>query len=270
MTLEHTLIRYAAAALSSVLAMPAFAQDARSLVQEAKNPFADVTNLELFYDLGLGLEPGNQTQQVFTVEPLIPFAVTPNWTIITRTILPFISRPGPAPGEGWIHGVGDTQVSAYVSPTRTGSLVWGVGPAFQLPTATDEALGQGKWGAGPAAGVLWFGKQWTFGVVINNIWSFGGDASRPAVNQMKLEPEVNYNFKDNPNRYLSFAPTIYANWQASGGERWTVPVSLGIGQLMKLGRQSVSLGATAFYNVVAPAGFATWTLEMEVQLLFPK
>ena len=117
-----------------------------------------------------------------------------------------------------------------MSPTRTGSLVWGVGPAFQLPTATDEALGQGKWGAGPAAGVLWFGKQWTFGVVINNIWSFGGDASRPAVNQMRLEPQVNYNFKDNPNRYLSFAPTIYANWQASGGERWTVPVSLGIGQ----------------------------------------
>ena len=65
-------------------------------------------------------------------------------------------------------------------------------------------------------------------------------------------------------------PTIYANWQASGGERWTVPVSLGIGQLMKWGRQSLSLEATAVYNVVAPAGSATWTLEMEVQLLFPK
>jgi hypothetical protein len=258
------------AALFSVLALPALAQDAQSLVREAKNPFADVTNVQLIYDANLGLEPGNQTQQVLTLQPLIPFAVTSNWSIITRTILPFISQPGTAPGETGVQGVGDTQFSAFLSPTRTGSLVWGVGPVFQLPTATNEALGQGKWGVGPTAGVQWSGTQWTLGALINNIWSFAGDASRPSVNQMQLEPEVIYNFKGNPNRYLIFSPTLTANWQASGGERWTVPVSLGIGQLVKFGRQSVNLQATAYYNVVAPTGSAPWTLEVEVQFLFPK
>ena len=30
-----------------------------------------------------------------------------------------------------------------------GGIIWGVGPVFLLPTATDDLLGGGKWGAGP-------------------------------------------------------------------------------------------------------------------------
>jgi len=259
-----------AAALFSVLALPAMAQTGQSLVQLAKNPFADLTNLQFYNDVNLGLSPGNQTSQTVTFQPLIPFSVSPEWSIITRTVLPLIDQPGAAPGEGRTHGVGDTQFSALLSPTRTGSLVWAVGPVFQLPTATNDALGQGKWGAGPTAGVQWSGTQWTFGALINNIWSFAGAAGRPAVNQMQLQPEVNYAFKDNPNRYLSYSPTITANWEAGGSERWTVPVSLGIGQLFTVGHQSINLQATAYYNVVAPAGAGNWTLELLVQLLYPK
>ncbi len=253
-----------------VLGLPAMAQTGQSLVQLAKNPFADLTNLQFFCDDYLGLSPGNQSSQEVTFQPLIPFSVSPDFSIITRTVLPLIDQPGAAPGEGRTHGVGDTQFSAFLSPTRTGSLVWAVGPVFQLPTAANDALGQGKWGAGPTAGVQWSGTQWTFGALINNIWSFAGSAGRPAVNQMELEPEVNYTFKSNPNRYLSYSPTITANWEASGSERWTVPVSLGLGQLFTVGHQSVTLQATAYYNVVAPAGSGNWTLELLVQLLFPK
>src|SRR5208282_3061993 len=247
-------LRGPAAVLMSVLALPAMGQTGQSLVQLAKNPFADLTNLQFFFDDYLGLSPGNQTSQAVTFQPLIPFSVSPAFSIITRTVLPLIDQPGAAPGEGRTHGVGDTQFSAFLSPTRTGSLVWAVGPVFQLPTATNDALGQGKWGAGPTAGVQWSGTQWTFGALINNIWSFAGTAGRPAVNQMQLEPEVNYAFKSNPNRYLSYSPTITTNWEASGSERWTVPVSLGIGQLFTVGHQSINLQATAYYNVVAPAG----------------
>ncbi len=270
MTFELFQVRCAMAALLCVFALPAFAQNPQSLVQQAKNPFADLTNLQFIYDDNLGLEPHNQSSQMLTFQPVIPFGVSPAWSIITRTILPLIDQPGAAPGEGRTQGVGDTQFSAFLSPTRTGDLVWAIGPVFQLPTATNDALGQGKWGAGPTAGLQWSGTQWTFGGLINNIWSFAGNAGRPAVNQMELQPEVNYSFKDNPNRYLTFSPTLTADWEASGGERWTVPVSLGLGQLFKWGHQSINVQATAYYNVVAPTGASTWTLEVEVQLLYPK
>lgn len=267
----QTSIRWlTAAALFQIPWSTAFAQEAQSLVREAKNPFADVTNLQLLYDGSVATESREQTSQVVTFQPLIPFGVGPNWSIITRTILPLIDQPGIAAGSGKVHGVGDTQFSAFLSPTRTGSLVWGAGPVLQLPTATNNALGQGKWGVGPTAGLQWSGSQWTFGALINNIWSFAGNAGRPAVNQMQLQPEINYSFVRDPNGYLTFSPTMTANWQASGNQRWTVPVSLGIGQLVKLGSQSINLQASAYYDVVAPPGTAPWTLEMELQFMFPK
>jgi hypothetical protein len=267
----QTPIRWlSAAALFWILPSTVRAQDAQSLVREAKNPFADLTNLQFLYDASMGSAPRDQTSQVVTFQPLIPFSVAPNWSIITRTILPLIDQPGTTAGSGGVRGVGDTQFSAFLSPTRTGSLVWGAGPVLQLPTASNSALGQGKWGAGPTAGLQWSGTQWTFGALVNNIWSFAGDAGRPAVNQMQLQPEINYTFKHDPNGYLTFSPTMTANWQASANERWTVPVSLGIGQLVKLGSQSINLQATAYYNVVAPTDTPPWTLEMELQFLFPK
>ena len=47
-------------------------------------------------------------------------------------------------------------------------------------------------------------------------------------------------------------------------------MSLAIGQLFKFGQQSVNLQAAAYYNVVAPAGSAQWTLELLMQFLFPE
>jgi hypothetical protein len=262
--------RLAIAVLLGAFALPGFAQDAQSLAREAKNPLANLINVQFIYDALLNVGADNKTRDTLTIQPVVPFALDADWSVITRTVLPLISQPAPAPGATSTTGVGDAQFSAFLSPARTGRLVWGVGPVFQIPSATNDALGQGKWGAGPAAAAQWSGDTWTFGALINNIWSFAGNGSRPAVNQMQLQPEINYNFKNNPNRYLSFSPTITANWEASGSDRWTVPISLGLGQLVKVGKQSVNLQATAYYNVVAPAGAGNWTLELLVQFLYPQ
>jgi hypothetical protein len=250
------------------VALPVAAQSP-SPVQEAKNPLANLVNLQFLYDANLNVGSPGGTQDAFTFEPLIPFDLNANWSIITRTMLPVIWQPGLAPGQNAASGTGDTQLSAFLSPARAGQWVWGVGPVFQVPTASNTALGQGKWGAGPTAAAQWTGTLWTFGALINNIWSVAGSGSRPAVNQMQLQPEINFSFPSDPNGYLSFSPTIVANWTASGDERWTAPVSLGVGQLLKIGKQSVNLQATAYYNLVAPAGTGNWTLELELQLLFP-
>jgi hypothetical protein len=195
---------------------------------------------------------------------VVPINVNADWSVITRTVLPLIAQPGLTPGEGWNRGQGDPAVRIFVSgPDRR----VGVGSRAGVsdPDRRQRCARPGNWGAGPTAGV-----QWTFGALINNIWSFAGDRNRAAVNQMQLQPEINYNFRANPNRYLSFSPTVTANWQASGNDRWTVPVSLGIGQLVKCGRQSVNFQTTAYYNVVAPPGSGNWTLELLVQFLYPQ
>jgi len=52
---------------------------------------------------------------------------------------------------GSTFGLGDLTYELFFSPAAASSVTWGVGPALILPTAPDDALGSGKWSAGPAA-----------------------------------------------------------------------------------------------------------------------
>jgi hypothetical protein len=85
-----------------------------------------------------------------------------------------------------------------------------------------------------------------------------------------MQPFVNYNFPDHPGRYLTFSPVITANWEGDSGNKWTVPLGLGIGQIVRFGKQPVNLQASAYYNVERPDFAATWQLRLQVQLMFPK
>ena len=53
-------------------------------------------------------------------------------------------------------GVGDVLQSFFFSPKEptASGIIWGVGPAFGLRTASDSTLGSGKWTAGPTAVML--------------------------------------------------------------------------------------------------------------------
>jgi hypothetical protein len=87
---------------------------------------------------------------------------------------------------------------------------------------------------------------------------------------MLLQPFVNYNFPDRPGRYLTFAPQITANWEADSGNTWTVPLGLGIGQIMRFGKLPVNLQAAYYYNVERPDFAARWQARLQIQLLLPK
>jgi hypothetical protein len=106
------------------------------------------------------------------------------------------------------------------------------------------------------------------GGLVNNVWSVSED--RGEVNLFLFQPFINYNFPDKPGRYLTFAPIVTANWEAASGEKWTVPMGLGIGQITKFGKQPVNVQASAYYNVIAPENGADWQLRLQLQLMFPK
>jgi hypothetical protein len=151
-----------------------------------------------------------------------------NWSLITRPILPVIDQPpflsgpelraaeqvvGPEIGETEF-GLGDLTPEFFFSPRKPVmlapdlSMVWGVGPAFQFPTATDDELGTGKWSAGPAFVVFLSDRPLhiTTGFLILNLWSFAGDEDRANVNEMTLQPFLNYNLPKG--WYLTTSPLI--------------------------------------------------------------
>ena len=150
-------------------------------------------------------------------------------------------------------------------------MVWGIGPTFQLPTATNDLLGTGKWSAGPGFVVFLSAKPLhiTTGFLINNLWSFAGDDDRADVNAMTLQPFLNYNL--DKGWYLTTAPLITANWEADDDNRWTVPIGGGIGRIFEIGHQPINAQLSAYYNAVTPDDTgADWQLRAQWTFLFPK
>ncbi len=243
--------------------------DADALARSAQNPIAAMISVPFQNNTNFNYGPRDHTQNILNIQPVIPFGLNDDWNVITRTIVPVISQPGFAPGEGTTFGVGAVQFSTFLSPAQAGRVIWGVGAVAQAPTITDKALGSTAWGVGPTAVALTMAGPWVIGGLVNNIWSIGGEG-RNKYNNFTFQPFINYNFPQSPGTYLSFSPLITANWEARGGEQWTVPVGLGAGQIFRIGSQPVNVLLGAYYNVVRPDIGPEWQVRAQLQLLFPR
>jgi hypothetical protein len=246
------------------------AEDTTELAKKSQNPIADLISVPFQSNFNFGVGPKNVTQYVLNVQPVIPFKLTSEWNLITRTVLPIINQPSPADGVQSAFGLGDLNPSFFLSPAKPGALIWGIGPTFTLPTATDTSLGSGKWSMGPTAVALTIQGPWVFGVLANQQWSFAGDSDRRSVSQMLIQPFVNYNLGDG--WYLASVPIITADWMADSGNQWTVPLGGGFGKVWRIGKVGLPVNTQlqAFYNLEKPHDAADWTLRFQLQFLLPK
>jgi outer membrane protein with beta-barrel domain len=237
------------------------------LAKKSQNPIADLVSVPFQSNTNFHTGPYNRTQEVLNIQPVVPLHINANWNLISRTIVPVISQPNPIV-DGNTNGIGDVTQSLFLSPTHPGALIWGVGPVFTVPSATNPILGQGKVLAGPTAVLLTTPGHCVIGVLLNNQWSVGGDPLRPSVNQFLAQPFVNYNMAHG--WFLTSSPVVTANWRATPDERWTVPLGGGIGRIFRLGDQPVSAYISAYYNAIRPDAAPTWQLRAELSLLFPE
>ena len=177
--------------------------------------------------------------------------------------------PGTPNGQSRADGLGDTTYQAFFSPKESfGGWFLGAGPQFQLPTNTDDVLGNERWGVGPAAVALIMPGNWVTGTLATQMWSFTNSGKDEKISQFLIQPFVNYNFDGG--WYLNTSPVITSNWEAKSSQRWTVPVGGGIGRIMKLGKQPVNLRASFYYNAAHPDNAPEYNMQVTVTLLFPK
>ena len=243
------------------------AESQEELAKAAQNPVAKLISVPFQNNFNFGVGPNDVTQYILNVQPVIPITLSEAWNLITRTIMPIINQPSPAPGISSAFGLGDINPTFFLSPAKSGKLIWGVGPTFTLPTATDSMLGNGKWCAGPAVVALTMQGHWVVGALANQQWSFAGWGDHD-VSALLVQPFVNYNLPHG--WYLVTAPIMTANWEANSGDKWTVPLGGGIGKIQRIGKLPLNLQLQAFYNVEKPDNAADWQLRFQVQFLFPK
>ncbi|WP_411956177.1 transporter [Arvimicrobium flavum] len=260
------LMRTAPGALAvAICASAATAQDADELAKQLANPVASLISLPFQNNFDFGAGPDDDGfAYTLDVEPVIPFSLTEDWNVISRTILPIAYRDY-LPGDP--AGIGDITQSLFFSPKvpGPGGLIWGVGPVFLLPTATDDALGTEKWGLGPTAVALVQEGQWTFGALVNHIWSVAGDDERADVNQTFMQPFLTYALGGGVTLSGNFESTY--DWTAG---QWTVPLNLAISKVTKFGKQPVSLQLGGRVYLDGPDDGPEWGIRTTITFLFPK
>jgi hypothetical protein len=234
------------------------------LAKKLQNPVSNLISVPFQNNFNFGVGPEDEMQYVLNMQPVIPLHVTEQWNWINRPIIPLIDQPAPV-NE---FGLGDIQYQGFLSPAKPTKLIWGVGPVFQFPSATDSGLGQGKWCAGAGAVGLRMDGPWVYGALVNNIWSFAGDDNRANVNQMLIQPFINYNF--GRGLAIGTSPIITANWEAPSGQQWTVPLGGQVSQIIPIAKVPVNFLLGAYYNVEKPDNGAEWSIRFQIALLFPK
>jgi hypothetical protein len=238
------------------------------LLKAIQNPVADLISVPIQNITNFRIGQHNRTDNAVSFQPVIPVKLSEDWLLVTRTILPIAWQPYPDHESGGQFGLGDMNPTFFLAPKTPSSVIWGVGPALVIPTATGNILGSGKLSLGPSAVVLAQPGKWTFGALVSNVWSIAGLNSRPTVNKMSLQYFICYNLKDD--WYLNSSPILAADWRAKGGDQWLVPFGGGVGKLVTIGSMPVDFSASVYGNVVKPTGAPSWQLNLQVSLLFPK
>ncbi|MGB8886049.1 MAG: neuromedin U [Candidatus Korobacteraceae bacterium] len=239
-----------------------------ALEKEVQNPVSELISVPLQNNTNFAYGPYSRTQNVLNIQPVIPINLNENWMIKSRTILPLGWQPYAGQTAGGDYGLGDMTQTFFLSPRHSHGLSWGIGPAFIIPTATSNLLGQGKFSLGPSIVALAQPGHWTVGALINNLWSVAGSGGRPPVNQMQLQAFVVYQMKKG--WYVTTSPILGADWRASNGNVWTVPLGGGVGRITRMGPQRVNLTAQLYGNAAYPAGTSPWSMRLQLDLLFPK
>jgi len=239
------------------------------LAKQLANPIASLVSVPFQFNYDQRLNPLSTGERVtLNIQPVIPFALNPDWNLISRTILPVTWSDDALVDSGRILGTGDTLQSLFLVPVKQwNGITWGVGPIFMLPTGSSEIYSVHEWGAGPTAVALKQTGPWTVGALVNHVWSFASTGyPSQEVNFTFMQPFVSYTTPDAWTFTLNSESTY--DWRA---KTWQVPINAMVSKVVKIGPQRVSFAVGARYYATSPDPAAKgWGARFVVTFLFPK
>jgi hypothetical protein len=257
--------------------------EADKLAKQLSNPISSLISVPFQANEDFAYGPShNGYKFTLNIQPVIPISISRDWNLILRTIFPIVSQhdlfyvenlPKNSPLQPQNRsqdGLSDTTQSFFFSPKKPGpfGLIWGLGPVFLYPTGTHPFLGTGTFSMGPTVVVLKQMGGLTAGALMNQLWSVVIEEHRSSLSQMFLQPFIAYTTKTHTTFTLSSEST--ANWNNTPGDaKWTVPLIFQISQILKIGKQPISIQIGGKYYADSPRFGPDWGVRFNLTLLYP-
>jgi hypothetical protein len=77
-------------ALAMAGTVPYLAQEETELAKKTQNPVSDLISVPFQSNFNFGVGPDDDLLYILNIQPVMPFRLTEDWNLITRTILPLI------------------------------------------------------------------------------------------------------------------------------------------------------------------------------------
>lgn len=274
----------AAAALTLVVteATSAWAEEASAalsaneLAKQITNPVTSLWSLQFQFN-NLKLETGKSNPvsgewvNSLYFQPVLPVSLTDKINLITRPVITlYDSVPHPTGrfSSERTTAFGDMILAQVLSPAGTEPWIFAAGPTWIFPTAGSDFTGQGKWQLGPAVGAGYITNEFMIAALAQQWWSYAGETDRKSTNQLNVMPLIFHFFGDGWS--VGYSGNILADWRAPAGERWTVPIGLSVGKIVKFGKLPVQVQIASQYFVERPTGGPEWNFQLQFTPVIPK
>jgi hypothetical protein len=247
-------------------------QAADQINKQLSNPISSIWALQLQQNTYWLNQPERNVVNL-QFQPVMPLSLTDDWNLITRPVFQVFNSTPYVNESGNLHrvtGCGDTILATLLSPSPklAGPWLFGAGPSFIFPTASNSRLGQNKWQIGPAGVFGYVGEKWLAGVFPQQWLSYGGPGPQ-TLSQMNLQ----YFFVYLPGHGwgIGTSPNMLVNWYASDGNKVTFPIGLNISKVVWIGPLPVKFQVQGQYMPVNPAvAGQKWNLQFAITPVIPK
>lgn len=210
-------------------------------LKKANDPMANTKAFNIQNYIVSSMYGTEMQQNQFLLRHSQPFG-----NVLVRATVPLvtISEPEVAP----TFGLGDINIFAIYTLPGTGGNKFGIGPAISMPTATSHLTGAGKWQAGLAA-LAFFAKshQIQLGALVQWQTSFAGDEDRADISI--LTSQVFFFWQIGAGYYLRSTGLWSFNLEDTGN--YNVPIGLGLGKVVKVGKVVFNIFAEPQFTVMA-------------------
>ena len=254
----------------------ALADDAAEMQKKLQNPLANIraflTDNFVAFDTGSNddVSWGFNLQYYHALDfPEKQYALLPRFVLPVMGLEPGtrVTSVGQVPGSdsaSRYSGIGDAQIQLYYAPNIEGDWKYGVGPVVSMPTASRKQLEGAQWGGG--AGVIITGplaEKTNLAMIVANVWGNSGK-----YNTMTIQPILSYDLT--PGNSLIYNAIWSADWEASSGDRWTIPLGLSYNKTWDMGGgHGLDFVIGPYYNAARPDGAARWQINYSINWLFP-